>query len=303
MSETIPQGNRSLRETLGYLNWVFNPFQRLDVVGVYDLLSTRCPTERGLYLNLGYWTDASDLDQASDALAMLVGEAADVGPGGTLLDVGFGFADQDMLWADRLRPDRIIGLNITASQVAVARRRVAERGLGDRIDLRQGSATDMELPPESVDAVVALECAFHFRSRERFFAEAWRVLKPGGRLVTADILPMPNAAGALQRLQQRLSWWMVASRFAIPPENAYTQPTYRTKLAAQGFAEIRIDSIRDRVYAPLHQYLIRHPETLLKLHPLARIPARLALNFDAASIYRGLDYVLMTATKPSTRQA
>ena len=298
MTKTAVRPRRPFRETLGYLNWVFNPFQRLDAVAVYDLLSTHSPTERGLYLNLGYWPRAADLDDASEALAMLVGETADLGPGDTLLDVGFGFADQDILWAQRLRPARIIGLNITASQVEVARRRVAELGLSDRIDLRHGSATDMALADGSVDKVVALECAFHFRSRERFFQEAWRVLKPGGRLVTADIIPMPMVSGRLKRLQQRLSWWLVASKFAIPPENAYTQPTYHAMLAMRGFEDIRLDSIREAVYPPLHQFLARHPATLLRLHPLARLPARLALRFDAASVYRGLDYVLATARKP-----
>ena len=61
---------------------------------------------------------------------------------------------------------------------------------------------------------------------------------------------------------------------------------------------IRIQSIRDHVYAPLHRYLIEHPETLDRLHPVARIPARVALCFSADSVYRGLDYVLATAVKP-----
>jgi ubiquinone/menaquinone biosynthesis C-methylase UbiE len=299
MTEATERTRRPLRESLGYLNWIFNPFQQLDVVAVYDLLSTNAATERGLYLNLGYWKQARNLDDASEALAMLAGEAAELGPGDTLLDVGFGFADQDILWAKTLGPDRIIGLNITASQVELGRRRVAEAGVTPRIDLRHGSATDMPLPAESVDKVIALECAFHFRSRERFFREAWRVLRPGGRLVTADIVPMPRVSLRRERLKQRLSWWLVASKFAIPPENVYTRPTYHALLAVQGFTAIRLESIRDAVYAPLHGYLTGHPEILRRLHPVARIPAGLALRFDAASVYRGLDYVLATATKPA----
>ncbi len=299
MTEPNARTRRTFRETLGYLNWVFNPFQRLDAVGVYDLLSTSSPTKHGLYLNLGYWLDATDIDAASQALAMLVGERADLAPGDTLLDVGFGFGDQDILWAEKLRPERIIGLNITASQVAIARQRVADLGLTERIDLRHGSATDMALADASVDKIIALECAFHFRDRERFFQEAWRVLKPGGRLVMADIIPMPRVSGRIGRLQQRLSWWLVASKFAIPPENAYTRPTYHAMLAVRGFEDIGIESIREAVYPPLHQYLARHPETLSRLHPLARLPAWLALRFDAASVYRGLDYVLATASKPA----
>lgn len=287
------------RRYLEYLDWLYNPFKRWEVTRVYDLLSTDVATEQGLYLNLGYWTGDQTLDEACQALAGLVGERAEMGPGDRVLDVGFGFADQDLYWLERYRPAHIQGLNITASQVEVARRRVAERGQADRIDLRLGSATEMPLPSGSVDQVVALECAFHFKTRERFFAEAYRVLRPGGRLVTADIIPMTAAAEWGPRLKQRWSWHMVASRFAIPPENLYTRAGYVQRLAELGFSAIQVDSIRDRVYQPLHEYLRRHPRTLERLHPATRLPARIALALSADSVYAGLDYVLAVADKPA----
>jgi ubiquinone/menaquinone biosynthesis C-methylase UbiE len=297
MPDTTLPSNR-LRESLGYLNWLYNPFHGLDASGIYDLLATNSPTERGLYLNLGYWREATELHAASDALAMLVGETARLGPADSVLDCGFGFADQDILWTQTLKPGHIVGLNITASQVELARRRVAKLGLDEQIDLRQGSATDMPIESASMDKVIAVECAFHFRSRETFFREAWRVLRPGGRLVLADIIPAPSVSGFPARLEQRLSWRLVAGKFAIPRENAYTKPTYHSKLAMSGFEQIRVDSIREHVYAPLHRFLAEHPQTLQRLHPMARLPARLALRFEPTSVYRGLDYVLASAVKP-----
>ncbi len=287
-----------LRQNLRYLNWLFNPFHGLDASGIYDLVSTNWLSERGLYLNLGYWPEASNIDEASDGLAMLVAETARVGSGDTVLDCGFGFGDQDILWSQKLKPKQIIGLNITASQVTIARQRVEAAGLDDRIDLRHGSATEMPIESDSIDRVVALESAFHFRTRERFFREAWRVLRPGGRLVTADIIPMPAASRFTMRLRQQVSWGLVASRFAIPSQNAYTRPTYQAKLGLCGFQEIQVHSIRDQVYAPLHDYLRAHPERLEQLHPMARLPARMVIHSVADSIYAGLDYVLATAVKP-----
>lgn len=297
MSDATLPASR-LRESLSYLNWLYNPFHGLDASGIYELLATSSPTERGLYLNLGFWRDASNLDDASDALAMLVGETAELGPEDRVLDCGFGFGDQDILWAQTLKPGHITGLNITASQVEVARRRVSQLGLDEQIDLRQGSATEMPVESASVDKVVAVECAFHFRSREHFLREAWRVLRPGGRLVLADIIPMPSVRGFPARLEQRVSWRLVSGKFAIPPENAYTRPTYHSKLAMSGFEQIRVESIREHVYAPLHRFLAEHPETLERLHPMARLPAKLALRFEPTSVYRGLDYVLACARKP-----
>lgn len=288
----------SRRETRAYLNWLFNPFLRLETAAIYDLLSTGALTEQGLYLNLGYWREAQDLDAASTALVELVAEQARLGPGDTLLDLGFGFGDQDMHWLAANQPKRIIGLNITSSQVEIARRRISERGLSNRIDLRQGSATEIRLEDESVDKVIALECAFHFQTRDRFFREAFRVLRPGGRLAVADIVPLPVCGSRFRRLIQSASWALVASRFAIPQENAYPIPTYHAKLKLAGFDATQVRSIRDQVYAPLHQWLRAHPNALQRLNPAARLAARIALALRPEQVFAGLDYVVATATKP-----
>lgn len=304
MSPDRPDGPGARRspgpfESFADLNWLFNPFSRLDSARIYDLLSTRAATENGLYLNLGYWREARRLDAACDALVALAADTAEMESGDEVLDVGYGFGDQDLYWMRRYVPARITGLNITASQVRVARDRVQQAGFADRIDLRHGDATRMPLPDRAVDLVIALECAFHFRTRADFFAEAMRVLRPGGRLVTADIIPTAPTDGVRPSGAQRVSWGLVARKFAIPLANAYDRRTYAARLVAAGFAGLEVRSIRDHVFAPLHRCLRGDPAPVRRLHPLVRPVLYAALMMEPERVYAGLDYVIARAVKPA----
>jgi SAM-dependent methyltransferase len=149
------------------------------------------------------------------------------------------------------------------------------------------------------DQVLALECAFHFDTRDDFFHEAFRGLKPGGRLATADILPADPADDPLTRAVQRATWAATARTWNIPQANAVRPPAYARQLEAAGFENVRITSIRERVYAPLHRHLAGRSELFPDLPTPARMAARAALQVPPELAYSGLDYVIATADKPS----
>lgn len=294
---TVTQSN--LRRGAAALEWLFNPFRRTPVPEIYDLIATDAISESGLYLNLGDWRGADSVDAACTALVDRIGHAAGLGPGDDVVDVGFGFGDQDIRWAQVFEPARITGFNITRSQVERARERVAAAGLADRVDLREGSATGMPLPDASADKVLALECAFHFDTRAAFLHEAARVLRPRGRLVLGDIIPARPDPRPARRAAQRAGWAMTARIWGIPRANADTPESYRAKLRAAGFVNIRIESIREDVFVPLHRYVTAHPELVRRYHPLLRLPFHVAKRADPERLYSGLDYVLVSAEKPA----
>jgi ubiquinone/menaquinone biosynthesis C-methylase UbiE len=287
-----------IKDAARFAAWAFTPFQPLVARDLYGLLTTRAFTEEGLYLNLGYWKHARTIDQACAALAMQVAEAARMAPGDDVVDVGFGFADQDMLWIERLAPRHITGLNVTPVQVRLARQRVRRRGMADRMTLIEGSATAMPLPDACCDIVTAVECAFHFHTREDFVAEAFRVLRPGGRLVMADIIRAAPEPDGFRRQVQNATWRQFAEKFAVPAANADQRAPYTAKLRSVGFDNVEVRPIGEHVFPGWHQAL-RDDRALFARLPLAgRLAYRLLLNFDARTVYAALDYVLATARKP-----
>jgi ubiquinone/menaquinone biosynthesis C-methylase UbiE len=296
-----PLGRR-VSDFFRFVSLLFIPSRR-RVSTLYDLISTtNYFTERTMFRNLGYWRDAPEtLDDACEAMARLAGETAALGPNDRVLDCGFGFGDQDMFWAEQFKPREIVGLNVTQSQIDIAVKRVAERGLSDRVKLQQGSATQLEFPAGSFDKVIALESAFHFDTREDFFREAFRVLKPGGRLVTLDMIPMP---GLKTSIWLRLGLAVGFQLWQMNAKNLYDRNIYAQKLTAAGFQNARCDSINEHVAPHFTRFVIQKfqdPETAKRFNPAVRWmfhPTGVQHEKDLPKFSYELDYVLSVADKP-----
>jgi cyclopropane fatty-acyl-phospholipid synthase-like methyltransferase len=264
-----------------------------DATAVYDLLSAHNNLgKETLYLNMGYWRAAHSYDEACQALALLLAERAQLGAGQAIVDAGFGFGDQDILWARRFDV-RITGFNVTAAQVEVARQRVRNAGVADRVELRCQSALATSLDDASVDRVLALESAFHFPSRDAFFAEARRVLRPGGRIALADICA---AATPSPRLIDRVNGWVARRSWQIPAANDYGADEYAARLAAAGFVDVAVERISDDVFLPFGAYArVRQadPDVVARANPLLRAVWR------APATDRVFDYVLVSGRRPT----
>ena len=149
----------------------------------------------GRHVHWGYWPDPAgavcdddDYAAAADQLTLELCAAAGVSSREQVLDAGCGFGGTLALLNERFQRMDLRGLNIDARQLDRARSLVVA-GAGNAIRFDQGDACALPYPDGSFDRILAVECVFHFASRERFFREALRTLRPGGTLTLSDFVP------------------------------------------------------------------------------------------------------------------
>jgi cyclopropane fatty-acyl-phospholipid synthase-like methyltransferase len=119
-------------------------------------------------------------------------ELAAIERGNRVLDVGCGFGGTLSALDASFEGLELVGLNLDARQLAVARRAVPGSPR-NRISWVEADACELPFAAATFDRVLAIESAVHY-SRRRFLVEAARILAPGGRVVVTDVVATPDLA-------------------------------------------------------------------------------------------------------------
>jgi SAM-dependent methyltransferase len=160
-------------------------------------------------------------------------------PGEVVLDLGSGGGIDCFLAAKRVGPEgRVIGLDMTPDMIKLARRNAKKLG-ATNVDFRFGEMEDMPLIDESVDVIIS-NCVINLSpDKDAVFGEAYRVLRPGGRLSISDIVIDGDLP---QFIRGRLDAW------ADCIAGALDERVYLNKIRAAGFERVEVLS-RDHAQA------------------------------------------------------
>ena len=173
----------------------------------------------------------------ADAVAASLGcgnptALAELAPGETVLDLGSGGGIDVLLSARRVgAAGRAYGLDMTDEMLALARENQRKAGL-ENVEFLKGEIESIPLPDASVDVIIS-NCVINLSAdKDRVFAEALRVLRPGGRLAVSDVVVRGEVPPAIRR---SVELWIGCVAGALEEEE------YRTKLAKAGFEAIDLE--------------------------------------------------------------
>jgi arsenite methyltransferase len=160
---------------------------------------------------------------------------AQLNAGEVVLDLGSGGGIDVLLSAKRVGPTgKAYGLDMTDEMLALARENQRKAG-ATNVEFLKGEIEHIPLPDGSVDVIIS-NCVINLSAdKDRVLAEAFRVLKPGGRFAVSDVVVRGEVPAALRR---SVELWIGCVAGALEEQE------YRDKLAKAGFEAIGIEPTR-----------------------------------------------------------
>jgi len=192
------------------------------------------PITRNLYSD----AEKSSLPEKAIAASLGCGNPtalAQLMPGEIVLDLGSGGGIDVILSAKRVGPSgKAYGLDMTDEMLSLARENQKKAGI-DNVEFLKGAIESIPLPENSVDVIIS-NCVINLSGdKDRVLSEAFRVLKPGGRLAISDVVVRGTVPAEIRK---SMELWVGCVAGALE-ENEYRQ-----KLADAGFESVDLETTR-----------------------------------------------------------
>lgn len=185
---------------------------------------------------MGY--DDSDLEVIPDSAQLGLGcgnpsAIAELSEGETVLDLGAGAGMDAFLAAERVgESGHVIGVDMTPEMLKRARDTASSTAMSHYVEFRRGVIEDLPVTDDSIDVVMS-NCVINLSTdKQKVFEEAYRVLKPGGRLAVSDICLTAELPDTLRELE---AGYIACISGALHIED------YRQAIDAAGFTDVDIE--------------------------------------------------------------
>ena len=200
--------------------------------------SSSCGTADPITSNLYSSTETSGLPAQAVAASLGCGNPtalAQLASGETVLDLGSGGGIDVLLSAQRVGPTgKAYGLDMTDEMLALARENQKKAGLAN-VEFLKGEIESIPLPDNAVDVIIS-NCVINLSAdKDRVLAEAYRVLKPGGRFAVSDVVVRGEVPPDIRR---SVELWIGCVAGALEDGE------YRGKLAKAGFEAVEVEPTR-----------------------------------------------------------
>ena len=165
--------------------------------------------DNSLAIHYGYWdVTVNSFPQSLQRMNEVMMEAARISSNDKVLDAGCGVGGSSIFLATKLGC-RVTGITLSERQMQQARVNAKEKKIGELIDFKLMNYCATDFQDASFDVVWGCESICYAENKELFINEAYRLLKPGGRLVVADGFVSDFANNNHPTIRQWLDGWQV----------------------------------------------------------------------------------------------
>ncbi|KAI0307737.1 S-adenosyl-L-methionine-dependent methyltransferase [Multifurca ochricompacta] len=256
-----------------FFSYVYFYRRAKDPYGTFHISFNKLPggpdPPRTEWLNMGFWKDTEIFPEACQALALRLFRAASLKPDGRVLDVGHGSGDSILLQLSHpqvTKPALLCGITSLPSHHRRSQERVdkflssadsADAPYKPTVFLFEGDAIwrsenrDHPLSPHfrhQFDSILALDCAYHFNTREEFLRQSFRRLATGGNITLADLCFAVPPGPIL-----KLFLWRVLH--VMPKENMVTKEQYLQQVREIGYEDIEMEDVSSFVFPGFRNFL------------------------------------------------
>jgi ubiquinone/menaquinone biosynthesis C-methylase UbiE len=217
-------------------------------------------------LNFGYWSDGIDSPiKAQENLCNIIGKFAELESAKKVLDVGSGLSSPAIFWKNEYPLLEIYCININYPHLIFANKlkeqffiqKNSNKNFKSDISLFNSTAIKLPFNKESLDRIIALESAQHFKPFIEFIREVKYILKKEGIFIIA----IPVITNLLRPIQNLVKLGILSFTWA---SEHYVLNDILKMLSYENFKIVEILNIGQLVYTPLSEYYIKNRKILLK---------------------------------------